>query len=50
LIEAFVSPTGLAIPLKFSMAGALFVLLGVYLFGMARKPSSTAEERRVSAA
>jgi uncharacterized membrane protein SpoIIM required for sporulation len=31
LIEAFVSPTGLAIPLKFSMAGALFVLLVAYL-------------------
>ena len=41
LIEAFVSPTGLPIPLKFSMAGALFVLLGVYLFGMARKPGPT---------
>jgi hypothetical protein len=36
VIEAFVSPTGLPIPLKFSMAGALFVLLGVYLFGMSR--------------
>jgi uncharacterized membrane protein SpoIIM required for sporulation len=39
LIEAFVSPTGLAVPLKFSMAAALFVLLGVYLFGMGRNPS-----------
>lgn len=39
LIEAFVSPTGLAIPLKFCMAAALFVLLGVYLFGMSRNPS-----------
>jgi uncharacterized membrane protein SpoIIM required for sporulation len=38
VIEAFVSPTGLPVPLKFSMAGALFVLLGVYLFGMSRKP------------
>jgi uncharacterized membrane protein SpoIIM required for sporulation len=36
LIEAFVSPTGLPVPLKFSMAAALFVLLGVYLFGTAR--------------
>lgn len=35
-IEAFVSPTGLAIPLKFSMAAALFVLLNVYLFGVGR--------------
>jgi uncharacterized membrane protein SpoIIM required for sporulation len=42
LIEAFVSPTGLAVPLKFSMAAALFVLLNVYLFGMSRetKPQS----------
>jgi uncharacterized membrane protein SpoIIM required for sporulation len=36
LIEAFVSPTSLPVPLKFSMAAALFVLLGVYLFGTAR--------------
>lgn len=33
IIEAFVSPTGLAIGLKFAMAGALFVLLLAYLFG-----------------
>jgi uncharacterized membrane protein SpoIIM required for sporulation len=38
LIEAFVSPTGLPVSLKFSMAAALFVLLGVYLFGMSREP------------
>jgi uncharacterized membrane protein SpoIIM required for sporulation len=38
LIEAFVSPTGLPVSLKFSMAAALFVLLGVYLFGTAREP------------
>ena len=37
LIEAFVSPTGLPIPLKFAMAGALFVLLAAYLFGLSRK-------------
>jgi uncharacterized membrane protein SpoIIM required for sporulation len=37
LIEAFVSPTGLPIYLKFSMAAALFVLLLVYLFGLARE-------------
>ena len=36
IIEAFVSPTGLAIPLKFSMAAALFVLLNLYLFGLGR--------------
>src|SRR5579864_1055730 len=42
VIEAFVSPTGLAVPLKFSLAAALFVLLNLYLFGMARqtKPQS----------
>jgi len=32
VIEAFVSPTGLAISLKFSMAAALFALLLAYLF------------------
>ena len=40
LIEAFVSPTGLPISLKFSMAGALFVLLAAYLFGLSRQPKS----------
>jgi len=40
IIEAFVSPTGLAIPLKFSMAAALFVLLNVYLFGAGRSSTS----------
>lgn len=34
LIEAFVSPTVLAVSLKFSMAAALFVLLLAYLFGL----------------
>jgi uncharacterized membrane protein SpoIIM required for sporulation len=34
-IEAFVSPTGLAIPLKFAMSAALFTLLMAYLFGCA---------------
>jgi len=38
LIEAFVSPTGLPISLKFSMAGALFLLLAIYLFGLSREP------------
>jgi uncharacterized membrane protein SpoIIM required for sporulation len=42
LIEAFVSPTGLPVSLKFSMAAALFVLLNVYLFGMGRN-SQTAD-------
>ena len=40
VIEAFVSPTALPVPLKFSMAAALFVLLGAYLFGLSRKPES----------
>jgi len=39
LIEAFISPTALAIPLKFSLAASLFVLLNVYLFGLARPPA-----------
>jgi uncharacterized membrane protein SpoIIM required for sporulation len=38
-IEAFVSPTELAVPLKFTMAAALFVLLNVYLFGVGRRTS-----------
>lgn len=42
LIEAFVSPTGLPIALKFSMAAALFVLLNVYLFGVGRKKVNVA--------
>jgi len=37
LIEGFVSPTSLSVPLKFSMAAALFVLLNVYLFGAGRE-------------
>ena len=38
-IEAFVSPTGLAIPLKFAMSGALLTLLIIYLFvDSQRKP------------
>ena len=37
IIEAFISPTSLSIPLKFSMAAALFVLLNVYLFGVGRQ-------------
>jgi uncharacterized membrane protein SpoIIM required for sporulation len=41
LIEAFVSPTELPIPLKFTMAAALFVLFNLYLFGMSRsKPTA----------
>ena len=36
LIEAFVSPTGLPLVLKFSIAGALLVILAAYLFGFSR--------------
>jgi uncharacterized membrane protein SpoIIM required for sporulation len=38
-IEAFVSPTGLPVPLKFAMSGALLVLLNVYLFGAGKENS-----------
>ena len=36
-IEAFVSPTGLAVPLKFAMSAAVLVLLTAYLFGAGRE-------------
>jgi len=36
-IEAFVSPTELAVPLKFTLAAALFILLNLYLFGVGRE-------------
>lgn len=39
-IEAFVSPTGMAIPLKFAVSAALFVLLCAYLFGAGRENTS----------
>lgn len=45
LIEAFVSPTGLPVALKFSMAAALFVLLNVYLFGVGRRKESADRAR-----
>jgi hypothetical protein len=42
IIEAFVSPTNLAVSLKLGMAAGLFVLLGIYLFSAAeRVPGST---------
>jgi len=37
-IEAFVSPTGIKPALKFGMAGAVFILLLAYLFGLNREP------------
>ncbi len=43
LIEAFVSPTGLPVALKFSMAAALFVLLNAYLFGAGRSSDASGE-------
>ena len=39
VIEAFVSPTGLAVPLKFGLAAALFVLLLTYLFWKPAAPA-----------
>jgi hypothetical protein len=33
VIEAFVSPTDMAVGLKFTMAAGLFTLLLLYLFG-----------------
>ncbi len=42
-IEAFVSPTGMAIPLKFAMSGALLVLLVAYLFMTSSKENQNAE-------
>ena len=45
VIEAFVSPTALAVPLKFGMGAALFVLLAWYLIGFGRpdtRPGSAA--------
>lgn len=48
-IEAFVSPTGLAIPLKFAMSGALFILLNVYLFGAARETPQAAPDDPIPA-
>jgi uncharacterized membrane protein SpoIIM required for sporulation len=40
VIEAFVSPTDLAVPLKFTLAAAMFVLLAAYLFSpSARQPT-----------
>jgi uncharacterized membrane protein SpoIIM required for sporulation len=39
IIEAFVSPTGLAPRLKFSLAAALFALLTLYLFTVGKSPA-----------
>jgi uncharacterized membrane protein SpoIIM required for sporulation len=39
VIEAFVSPTGLAVPLKFGMAASLFALLLAYLFWKPATPA-----------
>jgi uncharacterized membrane protein SpoIIM required for sporulation len=40
IIEAFVSPTDLAVSLKFAMAAGLFVLLLVYLFSTPARPAT----------
>ena len=41
VIEAFVSPTGLAVPLKFGMAAAIFALLLAYLFWKPATPAKS---------
>lgn len=41
IIEAFVSPTDLAVPLKFALAAALFALLTVYLVSAGREQEPT---------
>jgi uncharacterized membrane protein SpoIIM required for sporulation len=40
ILEAFVSPTALPIPLKFAMAGSVLALLISYLFAAGRDPAS----------
>lgn len=40
VIEAFVSPTGVAVVLKFSLAAGLFTLLLSYLFGLSVKTTA----------
>ena len=42
-IEAFVSPTGLAVALKFAMSAALLVLLGTYLFTVGRGDAGSSQ-------
>jgi uncharacterized membrane protein SpoIIM required for sporulation len=44
VIEGFVSPTGLAIPMKFLVAAALFVLLLGYLFMRGQEPAASADK------
>ena len=39
VLEAFVSPTLIAVPLKFVMSAGLFALLLFYLFGLSRRQS-----------
>ncbi len=48
VIEAFVSPTGLAVRLKFGLAAALFTLLVAYLFWQPAMPAKD-EPRRAAA-
>jgi uncharacterized membrane protein SpoIIM required for sporulation len=50
VIEAFISPTALAAPLKFMLSGALLVLLLAYLFGVSREEEEAAVGRRESGA
>lgn len=48
-IEAFVSPTGLAVSLKFAMSAALLALLTTYLFGAGRENPGQLAARTPSA-
>jgi uncharacterized membrane protein SpoIIM required for sporulation len=41
VIEAFVSPTGVPVVLKFAMSAALLVLLNVYLFGAGKETAGS---------
>ena len=43
-IEAFVSPTGLAFPLKFTMSAALLALLSAYLFGVGKENVTSTQD------
>jgi len=40
VIEAFVSPTELAVSMKFMLAAALFVMLALFLFSTAARPAT----------
>ena len=47
IIEAFVSPTDLAVPLKFGLAAALLILLSLYL-ALCRRPDAASSDQELS--